>query len=276
MKEVYHIEQPRRVKTFPPAKPGCKYCVTCDQEKTVDSFHKMKGTPDGYRPNCKICRKERTHQPKVIVQQPLFTLSKICSKCGKEKDIEEFNRMKKGINGYHSHCQQCQSDYNHQHRIEHLDDYNARAHIKNIKPKTRARAMEKHRERSVNDPGYLEQRKERRRKHYQTHKEQARDFYPRRRALMLNTQVGKVDYSHILELHGYVCHICSKPIDPDAKKRSSQCLSFDHVIPLKPRPGEPQGTHTEENLLPSHHGCNVRKSNRPMEVLTPYDRRGVE
>jgi hypothetical protein len=276
MQEFYHTEQPRKLrqKLFPPARPGYKFCRDCKEEKSFDAFHKMNGSSDGYRPICKECRKERTQRPKITIQKPLFTLSKICIQCGDEKAIEDFNKMTQTKNGYHSVCRQCQSEYNHKHRLNNLEDYRTRSHVKNIKPTTKARNMERHRERSVNDPAYLELRRLRRQRYYQSHKEQAKDFYPRRKARILNATVGKVDYKRILERDDYICHICNQPIDPNAKKKSSTALAFDHVVPLHPRPNEPQGMHSEENIKPSHIACNVRKGNRPMSALTDFDRRG--
>jgi 5-methylcytosine-specific restriction endonuclease McrA len=52
-------------------------------------------------------------------------------------------------------------------------------------------------------------------------------------------------------------------------------LTFDHIVPLVPRAGDPQGTHTEDNIKPTHRECNARKSNRRLEDLTPFDRRGI-
>src|SRR6266849_3683529 len=251
MPEVYHTS------------PTTKKCAHCEQEKFLDSFHKMKASLDGLRPTCKKCRKEMDKAPRVIVQIPLFIFSKFCSVCQEEKPIEEFNLGRSKKSCYNTFCRKCQSEYNHQHRIDHHEEYRERDHIKVTSSNARIRTMKRHRERSVTDPLYLEQLKQRRHRHYQSHKDQAKDYYPRRKARILNATVGKVSYEQILERDGYVCHICQKPIDPKAKGRASKSLSFDHVIPLKPRPGEPQGTHSEDNLKPAHLSCNVRKGNRP-------------
>lgn len=254
--------------------PTVKICASCKLEKPLSEFHKMSASPDGYRPSCKVCRKERDNQPKIILQRPLFIFSKVCARCQEEKPIEQFNRMSDTKDGYHVHCRHCQSEYNHQHRIDHLEDYRARARVKNGKPRTKAQQMKRHQERSAIDPQYLAQRKQWRQNYYQNHKEQAKDFYPRRRALILSATVGEVDYTRILERDGYFCYICQRDINPNAKAGSREALTFDHIIPLHPRPGEPQGTHSEDNLSPAHHCCNVRKGNRPFETLTPFDRRG--
>jgi hypothetical protein len=233
----------------------------------------MKDSFDGYRPTCKDCRKKQHKHPQPV-QQYLFYPSKICTKCNKEKDLSEFNQMSKGKGGYHVHCRTCQSEYNHTYRLINLDEYKIRSHIKNIKPETKRRRMERHRERNINDFKYREIRKAARRRYYLGHRFEAQERVLKRKARILHATVGQVNIRHILKRDGYVCHICNKPIDQFAKPRSSAALSFDHVVPLQPRKGEPQGTHSEDNIKPAHFACNVRKSNRQLGSLTPYDRRG--
>jgi len=97
----------------------------------------------------------------------------------------------------------------------------------------------------------------------------------RRKARMLGTTIAEVDYIRILERDGFWCHICCKDIDPTIKKGPAR-LVFDHMIPLQPCPGDPQGTHTEDNIKPSHYVCNSRKRNRILEDLTPFQRRGPD
>jgi 5-methylcytosine-specific restriction endonuclease McrA len=61
--------------------------------------------------------------------------------------------------------------------------------------------------------------------------------------------VPRVDYGAILQEHAWVCHICKGMIASRAD------LHFDHVIPLSKG-----GSHTAENIRPSHALCNLRKS----------------
>lgn len=58
----------------------------------------------------------------------------------------------------------------------------------------------------------------------------------------------------VLELHDGVCGICGEDVDPFK-------FEVDHIVPLKPREGEPRGLHTYENVAPSHPVCNRRKKN---------------
>lgn len=76
----------------------------------------------------------------------------------------------------------------------------------------------------------------------------------RRRARMLASSMGYVDYARIVATHGTICHICGKEI-PKGN------LEFDHVIPLARG-----GAHTEENIRPAHKKCNRRKHLRSVDV----------
>lgn len=49
---------------------------------------------------------------------------------------------------------------------------------------------------------------------------------------------------------------------------------LDHIVPLCPRAGTPQGHHTKSNVVPACHPCNKSKSNKdPLMFL--FDRRKV-
>lgn len=39
-----------------------KICKICDEEKDVCEFHKRKDTADGYRNDCKTCRKNKVRK----------------------------------------------------------------------------------------------------------------------------------------------------------------------------------------------------------------------
>jgi 5-methylcytosine-specific restriction endonuclease McrA len=98
----------------------------------------------------------------------------------------------------------------------------------------------------------------------------------RRNARKKAATTERVSYKRILERDGYHCYICEQPIDSSIKGRVPGALSFDHIIPLQPREGEPQGTHSEDNIKPAHVACNARKINKPLESLTPFERRGPD
>lgn len=67
----------------------------------------------------------------------------------------------------------------------------------------------------------------------------------------------KFDYADIFERDGWVCGICTLPVDRDLKWPHPMSASLDHVTPLSRG-----GRHSRDNVQCSHLTCNLRKSNR--------------
>lgn len=78
----------------------------------------------------------------------------------------------------------------------------------------------------------------------------------KRRMQIEATQVEDVDPRVVIDRHGMVCHICTDPI------AAWSDLHFDHVIPLARG-----GSHTYENIRPSHSWCNQRKGTKLMSEI---------
>lgn len=94
-----------------------KYCQRCKTVKPVSEFNPSKDTKDGLRCYCKTCNNELnrqyTKQKKEKHQevQDEIPTYKICTKCGIEKPITEFNKDHKGKDGKRSQCRQCDLAY---------------------------------------------------------------------------------------------------------------------------------------------------------------------
>jgi|AntRauMFilla1563_2_1112583.scaffolds.fasta_scaffold07041_5 hypothetical protein len=83
-----------------------KRCIYCDEIKSVVEFHKAKDRPDGYRGDCKSCRKNKSkinYSPKQLR----------CTKCDFLKDMNEnnFHISNKNKFGFRRQCKEC-------HRIQ--------------------------------------------------------------------------------------------------------------------------------------------------------------
>ncbi len=272
MQVVYHVTI-KSIGTQAYIVPIERRCSACLAFQPLDAFHNDKVQPDGMKPICKQCRKN----PQVrsfSTNNKVLTETRICTRCVQEKPLTKEYFAANPDGSWHGQCKQCYSEGNHQYWIDNLELMHARAHIKNAKPEYKAQRTKRHQERSDTDPQYLELRHQHGQRYYQSHIIEHRERYNRYMARKLEATVEKVDYKVIIERDNWTCHICNKPIDPNAKPLSAQSLDFDHVIPLQPRSGEPQGTHSEDNLKMSHKICNVRKSNKPMSALTERDKQG--
>ena len=88
-------------------------------------------------------------------------------------------------------------------------------------------------------------------------KEYSRRITAKRKALKLSNGHEKYTEDQVINLHGYICHICLKAIDPKIPRHLSMGLHFDHVIPLSKG-----GKDTLANIKPAHARCNIRKKNK--------------
>jgi len=58
----------------------------------------------------------------------------------------------------------------------------------------------------------------------------------------------------VFEFYGWICIVCDKDIDPDLAWPDKGSATLDHIVPLSRG-----GTHTWDNVAPSHLLCNSKK-----------------
>lgn len=251
MDELYHFDN-----------TPTKLCTYCHVEKDFSEFAPDKRASNGLQSRCRPCQQQAKHDKllrnkKPPVQQSLF---KVCTRCHKEQLLDCFHCAKFGKNGYAAVCKSCHTLYGKERRQ---------------KPGFNQHKMEWHKQRYATVPEFAERQREKSKAWAKANPLKAREQVGRRTARKKQTKHSNINYQHILTRDNYVCYICSQPIDPNARKKSAESLVFDHIIPLQPRLGEPQGTHSEDNIRSAHCACNARKSNKRLEDLTEFDRRGV-
>lgn len=267
MKPVYHFAI-HYVGLVPLVIVTEKRCNACLQFKPLDEYHADKAQKDGLKPICMECRKDPT--VRTYTHQEYAEGVKVCTKCLQEKSREEDFNKGDGLDGYNPWCKDCQSEYNHQKRQENIEHYQEYDRIRARTPERKAQYRKRYREAYAFNPRYIARKRIYGSAWSKANRLRKRESLLRYIAHKKKAVAGKVSYQHILERDGRWCYICEQPILPHQK------LVFDHVIPLRPRPGEPQGTHTEDNIRPAHEACNVRKSNIPFECLTDWHKRGPD
>lgn len=71
-------------------------------------------------------------------------------------------------------------------------------------------------------------------------------------------KIGPVRKLDIFERDGWTCYLCAKPtLRPPYEWRQAAAPSLDHATPLAKG-----GTHTPDNLITAHRGCNTKKGTR--------------
>jgi len=112
MLKLYHtaLQQPSQ-------NTSTKFCLQCQTEKPLNQFYTEKSSKDGYRNHCKKCFMLRSKKV-IAIQLPLFAFSKICSKCGIEKPLDQFYPQPNGLFGCRANCKQCGNKRTRERQLE--------------------------------------------------------------------------------------------------------------------------------------------------------------
>lgn len=267
MEPFYHTAQQLPLFSF-------KVCPSCDKEKLLEEFHKC--GKNRRRKHCIACSADNhnKHSRDYYARNREEVRQK-----QKEYDIANAEHI---------------TQRHKRNRMDSLEERRQKdrmryaANVEQVKEKSKARyaahAEENRQQKRKLRAMYPEKYRDFSRRNYIKHAEdyralsgewrknnpiKRREYGRRYDAHKRGTSTNPVDYAHILELHGYICHICHREISPQAPNRDPSALHFDHVIPLSRH-----GQHSEENIRPSHQVCNLRKNNRLLEEMTQYQRRG--
>ena len=91
-----------------------KICPKCDNKKELNEYHKSKYRKDGHSFECKLCKntgaKKRNEENKLKPKAPKIYISissKICTRCGIVKDINDFGNNKNTRDGKECGCKNC-------------------------------------------------------------------------------------------------------------------------------------------------------------------------
>lgn len=83
-----------------------------------------------------------------------------------------------------------------------------------------------------------------------------------RRAAKLCVEAEAISVAGVVARYGTDCSVCGEAIDMALARPDLMSFSIDHVVPLARG-----GTHTYENVAPTHLLCNMRKGVRALAPL---------
>ena len=191
--------------------------------------------------------------------------TKVCTKCGVDKPIEDFHRDKTASGGHSRRCKVC--------AIKHVSAWarnnKARVNAKNAKWKSehksnvlKAAALyrEKNREecrRRIQDCKDRNRDAVRAygRAYIRLNKVRANEIWHKRRARLMEATVEDVRREDVWSRDNGVCHICGEECDHGS-------WHLDHVVALANG-----GEHSMINVAVSHPLCNQRKGTKNIESL---------
>lgn len=99
-------------------------CSRCKLTKDESEFYKDDRSKDKLHSECKKCtgvynlkaKEKRRKEREIKLQLELAKPTKVCSKCGIEKDKSEFHKHKIMKDGYRSECKKCRSHHNEENK----------------------------------------------------------------------------------------------------------------------------------------------------------------
>jgi hypothetical protein len=90
-------------------------CVLCHKVKPLEEYHINNAVSNGHMSRCKECCLEVAHKRYRETERPnkrkerMEANACICSKCRKEKPLEEFHKSKNYARGHSYICKECRS-----------------------------------------------------------------------------------------------------------------------------------------------------------------------
>jgi 5-methylcytosine-specific restriction endonuclease McrA len=193
------------------------------------------------------------------VDNPITT-TKICTKCGLARPLDEFQVDPRYKGGRTTRCRECTRLYHHEWAAKNSEKERERwrrqreEHPEAARERTR-KSYRKH----------AEKRRAERREYGMQHRAQESLYraehhkrFPFKkkqndaliRARRYGVEIGDVDYERVLERDNGMCHLCGSAVLPDD-------LTFDHLVPMSKG-----GPHTMGNVAVAHYECNRYKRDR--------------
>lgn len=80
-------------------------------------------------------------------------------------------------------------------------------------------------------------------------------YSPKRRAIYAKGET--INHLEVFEAHDWICILCGEKIDKRLRQPNLLAATLEHIVPLSKG-----GTHTRDNVGPSHGICNFNKGDR--------------
>ena len=182
---------------------------------------------------------------------------KQCTKCLIEKPITEFNRSKRGKDGYHPRCRKCAKeilDIWHSAHPEKSNEYSFKFRTNNPERRKEiglAFYYRHHDKNKLDGRNRARQNKEQRaitkRAWQKANPEKVREYTERRRIRKTQNGEYQITEKELKKLYESLCIYCG----------SNKRITLDHVIPISRG-----GSHGIGNIAPACLSCNSSKSDK--------------
>lgn len=225
-----------------------KRCTKCGVEKPLDQFNTRINSPDGYRNDCKACKKIARYNTTLPYLHPDST--KQCSTCKTIKPVSEFRTCSTDRSGYEPLCIECRRSSARKWHANNKDW---------IKKYEEEHYEETHRYRNEYTKKYNKRPENIAKRHAREQTQRGR-IYNRnrsafRRAARKESDVSPEKLQRFLDSQSKCCY-CKRPFNSKRKK------TVDHVIPISKG-----GLHMMSNLAVACLSCNSSKNNKLIYLI---------
>lgn len=246
-----------------------KFCPKCKEYKDTIKFGNDKSRKDKLACWCKDCDSKKGKQTRLknkennlALGERVFVIGKLkyCSKCKLEKEESYFSLCISTLDGLQNTCKECDGILHNEWNLRNptkVQEGWERWAANNPEKAAEARSI------------WYEENKERlssvRSAHYFANKDaySTRNRNKRARKKAAGGILSPGLQKKLFELQRGCCAICKKKLSNNTKYQH-----MDHIIPVTPRPGDKQGTNTDENMQLLCQLCNNRKHNKdPIDYM---------
>lgn len=274
-----------------------KICTKCNIEYDESFFYKHARQKSGLQSQCKECigkadveRKKRNTIKNSEINNKENIFNKTCYVCKLEKLSSEFSICKSNGDGLQMDCKECASNRVKERRkadpegakesdnayyaanTEKFKDAAKRYNAKNPNKKKEIdiayRSNNREKIRIAHAIHYAENSETINKKNseYRKANPDAYKSYKHNRRAKEKEVGGKLSpdlYPKLFKLQRGCCAICKIKLPLLGKSNP-----MDHVVPITPRPGDKQGTNTDDNMQLLCQPCNNRKHNKdPLKFM---------
>ena len=252
----------------------CKYAA----RKGRQSWNKGRSLDSDERIRLAAKKQRATARQRAEQLRAERSVSKRCGKCGTQKARDAFASKRESADGLASWCRRCSAEAKRAWHAEHRGEQNGYSRSRYADDpqyhRNRAKAWRRDNPERLREtqrlylernakaiqqkrtsPEHRAKANERARRWRQKNLERFREKCRREQARRwYAARVNPVSYDALYKRENGICYLCLRHVG----RREAH---FDHVVPLVLG-----GTHTEDNIRPTHPRCNLRKGKR---LMTP-------
>lgn len=220
-----------------------KTCSVCGTEKPLGQFHRSSRSKDGFRAQCKQCRKnENPERSREYSRCYARDNREVLKERRLDKYWEDPDKYREKARTYARENPGARLEYKKRYRKENQD--NIREAYQKYYLENREHIIKR-----------VSEYKKANRERYTSHEQV-------RRSRILGAPWEQINILEVFERDQWICKLCYEPVSRESKGTEPLSPTIDHIIPVS---NENYPGHLWSNVQLAHRVCNISKGNRVRE-----------